>query len=556
MIGTLLAALMLLPAPAVAADDPYDVLVFSRTAGFRHDSIAAGTQAVRELGAANGFSVTATEDPAAFTAPGLAGYEAVVFLNTTGDVLDANQQAAFEGYLRGGGGYVGVHSAADTEYDWPFYGQLVGAWFASHPAIQPAAVVVEDRAHPATAHVPQRWNRTDEWYNYRTNARSTAHVLASLDEGSYSGGGMGADHPHAWCKTLDGGRSFYTGGGHTVESYADPAFRAHLLGGIRYAAGAANADCRPETGYSDLYDGVTTGWSQAGPGGFTNADATLTSTGGMGLYWYSAKQFTSYSLKLDWKLAGDDNSGVFIGFPPSADPWSAVNNGYEIQIDATDAADRTTGAVYGFRSADLAARDAALNPPGEWNTYELLVEGEHLRVFLNGTKINDFTNADPARSLAGHIGLQNHGDGDDAAFRNVRIRELGGTPPAGTGPIVGLAGKCLDVAGSGTADGTKVQLYRCNGTGAQRWTVTPNGTAKALGKCLDVAGGGTVNGTKAQLWTCNGSGAQDWSAQPDQSLRNPQSGRCLDVSQNTPADGQQIHIWDCLGAANQRWTLP
>jgi type 1 glutamine amidotransferase len=557
MIGKLLAALMLLPAPVAVADDPYDVLVFSRTAGFRHDSIAAGTQAIRELGAANGFSVTATEDPAVFTAAGLAAYEAVVFLNTTGDVLDNTRQAAFESYIRGGGGYVGVHAAADTEYDWPFYGQLVGAWFASHPAIQPAAVVVGDRAHAATAHLPQRWTRTDEWYNYRTNPRSTAHVLATLDESSYSGGGMGADHPHVWCKTLDAGRSFYTGGGHTIESYADPAFRAHLLGGIRYAAGATNADCRPETGYTPLYNGSTAGWSQAGPGSFTNSDATLTSVGGMGLLWYSAKQYTNYSLKLDWKLAGDDNSGVFIGFPPSTDPWSAVNNGYEVQIDATDAADRTTGAVYTFKSADLAARDAALNPPGEWNTYELLVEGERLQVFLNGTRINDFTNTDPVRSLAGHIGLQNHGDGDDASFRNIRIKELGGTPPAtGVGPIVGLAGKCLDVAGGATANGTKIQLYTCNGSGAQSWTVTPNGPVKALGKCLDVAGGGTANGTKAQLYTCNGSGAQNWSAQPDQTLRNPQSGRCLDVSQNNPADGQQIHIWDCLGAANQKWIMP
>jgi type 1 glutamine amidotransferase len=563
MIGKLLASLLLLPVPAVAAavaaDDPYDVLVFSRTTGFRHDAIPAGIQAIRELGTANGFSVTTSEDPATFTTAGLAGYEAVVFLNTTGDVLNATQQTAFEGYIRGGGGYVGVHAAADTEYDWPFYGQLVGAYFASHPAIQSATVAVEDRAHAATAHLPQRWNRTDEWYNYRTNARSTARVLATLDESSYSGGGMGADHPHVWCKTFEGGRSFYTGGGHTIASYAEPAFRAHLLGGIRYAAEATNADCRPETGYTALYNGSTTGWSQAGPGAFTNTDATLTSTGGLGLLWYSQKQFTDYSLKLDWKLAGDDNSGVFLGFPPSSDPWSAVNNGYEVQIDATDAADRTTGAVYTFQSADLAARDAALNPPGEWNTYELLVEGERLQVFLNGTKINDFTNTDPARSLAGHIGLQNHGDGDDASFRNVRIKEIGGTPPpypGGTGPVVGLAGKCLDVSGAGTWDGTKIQIWTCNSSNAQNWTITPGSTIKALGKCLDVAGGGTANGTKAQLWTCNGSGAQNWTVHPDQTLRNPQSGRCLDVSQNNSANGQQVHIWDCTGAANQKWALP
>jgi type 1 glutamine amidotransferase len=562
MIGKLLAALALLPtagvfaAPAVAADGPYDVLVFSRTAGFRHDSIPAGIQAIRELGAANGFTVTATEDPAVFTPASLDTYEAVVFLSTTGDVLDATQQTAFESYIRGGGGYVGVHAAADTEYDWPFYGELVGAWFASHPAIQPANVKIEDRANAATAHLPQTWNRTDEWYNYRTNPRSTAHVLATLDESSYSGGGMGADHPHAWCKTLSGGRSFYTGGGHTQESYADPAFRQHLLGGIRYAAGQVNADCRPETGYTTLYTGSTTGWSQAGPGGFTNTDATLTSFGGLGMLWYSGKQFTNYSLKLDWKLAGDDNSGVFIGFPPSDDPWSAVNNGYEVQIDATDEPDRTTGSVYTFQAADIAARDAALNPPGEWNTYELLVEGERLQVFLNGVRINDFTNTDPVRSLAGHIGIQNHGDGDEASFRNVRIKELGGTePPVRTGPIRGLADKCLDVAGSNTADGTKIQLYTCNNTGAQNWTVQ-SPSIRALGKCLDVSGGGTANGTRVQLYTCNNTGAQSWAPQADGTIRNPQSGRCLDVSENNPADGQQIHIWDCLGAANQKWVLP
>jgi glucose/arabinose dehydrogenase/PKD repeat protein len=127
---------------------------------------------------------------------------------------------------------------------------------------------------------------------------------------------------------------------------------------------------------------------------------------------------------------------------------------------------------------------------------------------------------------------------------------------SGSGPIRGLASKCLDVAGGASADGTKVQLYTCNGSTAQNWTVTPGGTVKALGKCLDLAGAGTINGTKAQLYTCNNTGAQTWAAQADGTLRNPASGRCLDVSENNPADGQQIHLWDCLGAANQKWVLP
>ncbi|WP_405150185.1 ThuA domain-containing protein [Sphaerisporangium sp. NBC_01403] len=672
---------------ATAADSAYKVLVFSKTAGFRHDSIPAGVQAIRDLGAANNFTVDATEDGGAFTTANLAQYAAVVFLSTTGDVLDAAQQSAFQSYVGSGKGFVGVHAAADTEYDWPFYGELVGAWFSSHPAIQQATVKVEDRAHAATAHLGQSWTRTDEWYNYRTNPRSSAHVLATLDESSYSGGTMNGDHPTTWCKSYGGGRSFYTGGGHTAESYGESAFRAQLLGGIRYAAGKTRADCRPETGYTNLYDGSTTGWSQAGPGGFTNAGATLSSFGGLGVLWYSAKEFHAYSLKLDWKLAGDDNSGVFIGFPASADPWSAVNNGYEIQIDATDTPDHTTGSVYGFKSADLAARDAALNPPGEWNTYELLVEGERVQVLLNGVKINDFTNTDPARSLQqGYIGIQNHGDGDDAAFRHIRIKELGatgdrtveaesysgvsgatpfdkagahggktlgfidpgdwssyagvdltgvtrirarvvsggpggaiqvrtgsatgpvlgtvnvpntggwetfadvqadltgvpsgvqtlfltytgtgtglfdlddftlvkGNPASRTGPVKGLAGKCLDVAGAATADGTQIQLYTCNGTGAQTWTVTGR-QLKALGKCLDVAGAGTANGTKVQLWTCNNTTAQDWTPQSDGTLRNPNSGRCLDVTGNNPADATPVTIWDCGTGPNQKWTLP
>lgn len=418
-----------------AAEDR--VLVFSKTAGFRHDSIPEGIAAIEQLGAEHGFAVDATEEAGDFTPDKLATYDAVVFLSTTGDVLNETQQAAFEGYIGDGGGYVGVHAAADTEYDWPWYGGLAGAYFASHPAVQPATVQVEDHAHPATAHLGDEWIRTDEWYDYRSNPRDSARVLATLDEDSYSGGTMGEDHPIAWCQEYQGGRAFYTGGGHTKESFTEDAFRQHLLGGIQYATGAAQADCRAENGYTPLYDGDgLDGWKQAGPGSFEEGeDGTLTTRGGMGLLWYEGKEFGSYSLKLDWKMAsesGDDNSGVFIGFPASDDPWSAVNNGYEIQIDATDADDRTTGSVYGFQSADLAARDAALNPPGEWNTYELRVEGERLRIYLNGQLVNDYTNTDPARSLTdGHLGLQNHGNDDTVTFRDIRVKELG--EPGGTG---------------------------------------------------------------------------------------------------------------------------
>lgn len=237
--------LTLATATPAAAHDEFSVMVFSKTGGFRHGSIPKGIAAIQKLGTDNHFAVTPTEDAGAFTDENLAQYDAVVWLSTTGDVLNTDQQAAFERYIQGGGGYAGIHAASDTEYDWPWYGDLVGAYFSAHPQNQDATIVVADNEHPSTVHLPAAWDRHDEWYNFRENPRGDVHVLASLDETSYSpgGGAMGADHPTAWCQVYDGGRSWYTGGGHTDESFAEPAFLQHLLGGIQTAAGAVDANC-------------------------------------------------------------------------------------------------------------------------------------------------------------------------------------------------------------------------------------------------------------------------------------------------------------------------
>ena len=221
----------------------FSALIFSKTTGYRHDSIPNGIAAITDLGAADGFAVDATEDSTLFTDENLANYQVVIFLSTTGTVLDENQKAAFERFIERGNGYVGIHSATDTEYDWPWYGQLVGAYFRSHPAIQPASIDIEDPGHPSTSSLPQPWSRTDEWYNFQTNPRGTVHVLMTLDENTYSGGDMG-DHPISWCHDTDGGgRSWYTALGHTVESYDEPEFREHLLAGILSAADAIHAGC-------------------------------------------------------------------------------------------------------------------------------------------------------------------------------------------------------------------------------------------------------------------------------------------------------------------------
>ncbi len=219
----------------IPADQPR-ILVFSKTAKFRHTSIPKGKAAIQKLGAENGFIIDTTEDAAFFTEQRLKNYAEIIFLNTTGDVLDSTQQLAFERFIRNGGGYVGIHAAADTEYDWPWYGKLAGAYFESHPKIQQATLHVKDRQHISTKHLPDQWVRSDEWYNYK-NFNQNTHVLITIDETSYNGGKMGAFHPMAWYHEYDGGRAFYTAFGHTDESYLDPNYLKHLLGGMQYALG-------------------------------------------------------------------------------------------------------------------------------------------------------------------------------------------------------------------------------------------------------------------------------------------------------------------------------
>lgn len=225
-------------APGGEADQTQDrvpvVLVFSKTAGFRHASIPAGIEAIQAIGAERGFEVVASEDAGLFTDQGLEGFDAVVFLSTTGDILNEDQQAAFERFIADGKGFVGLHAAADTEYGWAWYGELVGAYFNSHPQVQEATIEIEDAEHPSTVTLPSPWVRRDEWYDYRTNPRENERIriLATLLESTYSGGQMGADHPIAWCQAFGGGWSWYTGGGHTIEAFGEPEFRAHIAGGI------------------------------------------------------------------------------------------------------------------------------------------------------------------------------------------------------------------------------------------------------------------------------------------------------------------------------------
>lgn len=213
------------------------VLLFTRTAGYHHESIPAASDAIRSLAAEAGIGVDDTDDPDIFDSARLADYDAVVFLMTTGDVLDEEQQEALVEFVRGGGGFVGVHSATDTEYDWPWYGQLVGAYFAGHPAnpaVRQGSLTVRTSDHPATRDLPDPWVRSDEWYDFR-DVQPGSTTLLDIDETTYK---TSAENPNpvpraiAWVREFDGGRSFYTALGHTTESWDEPLMRSHVWGGI------------------------------------------------------------------------------------------------------------------------------------------------------------------------------------------------------------------------------------------------------------------------------------------------------------------------------------
>ena len=222
------------------------VLVFSKTEGYRHQSIPKARDVLADKLTQKGIKVDTTENAAYFVTDSLKKYSAVIFLMTTGDVLDYRQQVHFERYIQAGGGYAGIHSAVDTEYHWPWYGKLAGAYFSSHPKQQTATIRVKDKNHPSTSHLPDDWERFDEWYNFK-NLNPATTKLAWLDESTYEGGTNGDQHPFAWYHEFEGGRAFYTAGGHTDESYEEPLFLDHVIGGIEYAIGDNQLDYQNAT---------------------------------------------------------------------------------------------------------------------------------------------------------------------------------------------------------------------------------------------------------------------------------------------------------------------
>ena len=232
------------------------ILVFSKTAGFRHESIPAGITALQQLAHQHQFTLVTTEDAQQFTDANLRQFNAILFLNTTGDILDEAQQLAMERFIQAGGGFIGIHSATDTEWqgDWFWYRNLVGAVFKNHPNepsnVQTAKVVAVDKNHPSTSTLPESFELADEWYNFK-DFYEFINVVAKVDEETYQGGEHNHDHPISWYHDYDGGRAFYTGLGHTIDTFSDPHFLQHLLGGLTYVVGQNHrAGFQPRLDYS------------------------------------------------------------------------------------------------------------------------------------------------------------------------------------------------------------------------------------------------------------------------------------------------------------------
>jgi len=206
------------------------ILVFTKTLGWRHQSIETGVATFRAFGKAHNFVIEHSEDSTLFSRKHLPQYDAIVFLNTTGNILDENGQKAFETYIKGGGSFLGVHAAADTEHNWPWYGKMVGGYFKNHPNnpnIREATLERTTHSHTSVSHLERSFSRKDEWYNYKNLNPDITPVLM-LNEDSYEGGENHSFHPIAWYHNFQGCKIFYTGGGHTKSAYTEKGFRTHL----------------------------------------------------------------------------------------------------------------------------------------------------------------------------------------------------------------------------------------------------------------------------------------------------------------------------------------
>ncbi len=409
------------------------VLFVTQSVGYTHAVVKRSADgglslAETELIAAtkDRWDVETTQDCATFDWSTLSSYDAVVFY-TTGELpIPPEGRRLLLNYVSLGGGFVGIHPATDTLYSWPAYGRMIGGYFDGHPWHQKVRVKVENRDHPATKHLGESFEITDEIYQFKAWDRKKLQVLLSIDNASIDTKKKGvkredSDFAVAWCKPYWDGRVFYTSLGHRPDVWKDERYLKHVTEGIAWTMERHRPDATViETHVPPLLSSEhRDGWKQAGPGRFViDEDGVATAEGGMGLLWYEPEAYRDFTLRLEFRQQKlSSNSGVFVRFPRvNGDPWKAVHEGYEVQIHGDKPSKHATGAIYSFR----APSHIPLKPPGAWNDMEIQCSAQRYTVTLNGEEITSF---EGDRSLVGHIGLQNHGHADDAvSFRNIRIR--------------------------------------------------------------------------------------------------------------------------------------
>ena len=339
-------------------------------------------------------------------------YDVIVAYNQSNWITISDEQMkAYLGFVRNGGGWVGIHSASETFQSNPEYVKMVGGSFVEHEPYRTMHVLRIEGEHPTLDGI-ENFDIPDEFYFHDKVDLEDKHVLMVCQSPDDK-----LVRPIAWTKMYGKGRVFFTALGHSVESCSHPALQRNVTQAIAWAAGRT----LPKHGFVDLYNGKDlTGWEMTGPGSFVReADGSLRTKDGMGLLWYKEKKFRDFTLVVEWKAQKkDSNSGVFIRFPnPPKTPWDAVNQGYEIQIaDSYDPVHRT-GSIYSFKApTGFGSRE-----PGQWNTLQITVIGQKYTITVNGVKVNEYVGE---RGREGYIGLQNHLPADVVWFRTVRIKEV------------------------------------------------------------------------------------------------------------------------------------
>lgn len=360
--------------PAQAHEGAH-VLIFTKTTQFRHtDAIDKGTPLITAALEAEEIEVTHTEDSTVFNDADLAGFDALIMFQASGDPWNADQKAALERYQEAGGGIVAIHNATDMRGNYPWWDELVGSLMPGHAATgtdpgQPGTVRIEDHTHPSTEHFEEsRWDRSDEWYNFSNNVRGTAHVLASMDESTYDAGGnaMGYDHPISWCKPYDGGRAWATAMGHFGSHFEEPQFMAHIVGGVKYAAGLEEGDCGGTVWNS--FEKVALDQNTSAPFAMDVADDGRVFytelVRGQVRVWDPATNVVTTALELDVYSGGEDG---LLGI--ALDP-AFTDNGRLYLYRSPDAADNTDPSSFFNRVSRFTMVNGVIDPASE----ELIIE--------------------------------------------------------------------------------------------------------------------------------------------------------------------------------------